>query len=240
MKNLKNKIYQQLSDLAEVAVTIAIIIILSKIFLGPQMLIPLVAVTSGSMEHTDDGWRNWLISKGIPPEEISKFPMQNGFNKGDMILTITPDDKGTIIPIFPETKLGDVVIYNRDKKHPGSESIIHRVVGIVEVENWSIRNVTGTLDCLSEEDFRNTYIPYVKNCVNKQNCPYTQFPETGDFRFYMTKGDNQQTNMVTDQCGKNGGIALPVTDAQLIARGWIRIPYVGHLKLLLNYLLGLG
>lgn len=225
-----------LIDLGEVTWVLLTIIISSTIFLGSKMLVPLVAVTSGSMLHSDNSnWKSWMINHGIPESEISSFPMQNGFARGDMILTITPNGKGTLFQIFPDTKLGDVVIYTRDKLHPGNEPIIHRVVGIVEVKDWKVSNKIGTLDCLKEDDFENTYIQYVRNCAEKTGfCPYPKFPETGNFRFYTTKGDNYMTNKVTDQCGMGGGISLPVTEKQLTARGWIRLPYIGYLKLLLN------
>jgi len=61
---------------------------------------------------------------------------------------------------------------------------------------------------------------------------YRTYPVSDSFRLYVTKGDN---NRGTDQCG---GI-LPVTDSQILARGWIRIPYLGWVKLVLNRVFGL-
>ncbi|RLI88900.1 MAG: hypothetical protein DRO62_02825 [Candidatus Altiarchaeales archaeon] len=232
--NFKLEIRGWLRDFAEVAIALTVIIGVSKLLLGAHMLVPLVAVTSSSMLHTSDEWQNWLISHNISEEELKGFPMGGGFARGDMILTITPDNKGVIHPFFSDTKIGDVIIYKRDKLHRGNAPpIIHRVVGVVWVEGWRVRDTDGTLDCLTVEDFEDRYIPYVKNCVYGSSCPYTDFPETGSFRFYITKGDN---NPGSDQCVN---IALPVTDAQLTARGWIVIPYVGWLKLALNFLLGL-
>jgi len=221
-------------DFAEVAIVLAVIIVVSKLLLGAHMLVPLVAVTSPSMLHTSDEWQNWLISHNISEEELEGFPMRGGFARGDMILTITPDNKGVIHPFFSDTGIGDVIIYKRDKLHRNNAPpIIHRVVGVVWIEEWKINNIDGTLDCLTVEDFENKYIPYVKSCVHGSSCSYTDFPKTGSFRFYITKGDNNPTS---DQCVN---IALPVTDTQLTARGWIVIPYVGWLKLALNFLLGL-
>jgi signal peptidase I len=234
--NSKIEIKGWVRDLVEVAITLGVIILLSRLLLGAQMLVPLVAVTSQSMLHESNGWENWLISHGISAEDTQKFPFRGGFARGDMIVTITPDNEGTVLPFFSDTGVGDVVIYERDKPHQGNEPpIIHRVVGIVQVSNWSVESTEGTLACLTEENFRDTYVRYVKNCVDGFNCLYTRFPETGDFRFYITKGDNNQN---ADQCSSSpsgrppmGDIALPVTDAQLTARGWIAIPYVGFLKL---------
>jgi len=233
--DIKKEIKGLLKDLLEVAVTLAVILIVSKFIFGANMLVPLVAVTSNSMLHTNDGWSTWLNAKGIPEAQVGSFPLRSGFSQGDMILTITPDGKGTILPIFSETQLGDVVIYNRDSLHRGNEPIIHRVVGVVNVADYSVSGIEGTLDCLTEEDFNEEYIKSIKDCQMGEECPYNEFPEGGNFRFYITKGDN---NHGTDQCGPGNGIALPVPDSQLTARGWIRIPYLGWLKLGLNRILG--
>jgi len=240
-----------LSDLREIAEILLIFILLSKIFIGPRMLVPLVAVTSQSMLHQKNNpneWKNRLISHDIPKEKIEKFPMQNGFDRGDMIVVKTPDGKGEfnlILPFgekkkreifkftwptfFSKTKLGDVIIYERDFAHGGGEPIIHRVVGIVHIKNWSVEKIEGTLDCLTIDEINSKYIPMIVNCINtKGNCPYKSYPSTGDFNFYITKGDN---NKRTDQCGS---IAYPINDKQLLARGWIRLPYIGWLKLIMN------
>jgi hypothetical protein len=218
-----------IKDVGEVVVTLLAIIILSSALLGPKMLIPLVAVTSESMLHKSDSWRAWLLAENVSENTLNSFPMQGGFAMGDMIVTITPNKGGTIHGLFSDTSLGDVVIYNRDRQHnPGAPPIIHRIVGVVEVKDWNITSVNGTLDCLTEDDFRNEYVPNVRGCVLGLQCPYSSYPATGDFRFYVTKGDN---NPRSDQCIN---IALPVTDSQLTARGWFVIPYVGWLKLILN------
>ncbi|HEX55355.1 MAG: hypothetical protein DRO94_03270 [Candidatus Altiarchaeales archaeon] len=234
--DLKFDLREWLTEVVEMLVILGAIILLSRLFLGADMLVPLVAVTSQSMLHVSDSWKVWLQEHGISKDRIEKFPMQNGFAMGDMIVTITPDGEGTIIRLFPDTQLGDVIIYRRDKLHPGNEPIIHRVVGIVYVRDWDIEGIEGTLDCLSEDDFRNKFIPYIRDCIDGKRCPYREFPKTGTFKFFITKGDN---NPVSDQCGIGTGIALPVNEEQLTARGWIRLPYIGWLKLLMNYILGI-
>lgn len=227
--NIDPKIKGWIRDIGEVVAVLALIIVFSKLLLGANMLIPLVAVTSESMLHTSDAWEQWLLSHNVSDERIQSFPMGGGFARGDMIVTITPDGRGTIHGLFSDTKLGDVVIYERDKLHSfGAPPIIHRVVGVVEVKDWEVYSIEGTLDCLAFEGFQGEYIPHVKGCVEGKRCSYASFPKTGDFRFYVTKGDN---NPGSDQCSN---IALPVTDAQLTARGWIVIPYLGWLKLILN------
>ncbi|MBN2015161.1 MAG: hypothetical protein JW778_08275 [Candidatus Altiarchaeota archaeon] len=227
--NVDPKIKGWIRDICEVIVVLALIIILSKLLLGPKMLIPLVAVTSESMLHTSDDWQRWLLSHNISEDMIASFPIGGGFAKGDMIVTITPDGGGTLHGFFSDTRVGDVVIYERDKQHSfGAPPIIHRVVGVVEVKDWSLYSTEGSLDCLTVEGFLLEYIPHVKGCSEGERCSYARFPKSGDFSFYVTKGDN---NRESDQCSN---IALPVTDAQLTARGWIVIPYLGWLKLILN------
>jgi len=234
-----------MKDIIEVLGAILAIIILSKIFLGQRMLVPLVVVTSCSMYHPNDilgvgcsstfdsdSWKEWLLARNISEDKIRTFPFQSGFSKGDMILTITPDGTDTLIKYFPDTQVGDVIIYERDRKHFGGGPIIHRVVGIVHVRNWSVVSVEGTLDCFSEKDFQEKFIPIIKKCqessiFEKDLCPYFDYPTTPDFEFFITKGDN---NPSSDQCSPTP-IALPVTNKQLLARGFLRIPYLGWIKL---------
>lgn len=236
---IKKKFVDFLREILEVIITLLIIILVSRLTLGANMLVPLVAVTSQSMLHQSDSWRNWLISQGFSNEEIEKFPMQNGFDRGDMILVITPNGKGKIFDfefptVFSETKLGDVIIYERDFAHGGGEPIIHRVVGIAHIKNWSLDSIEGTLSCISTEEINRKYVPMLVDCINKKpNCPYKSYPKHGNFDFYITKGDN---NAAVDQCGT---IAYPVNEEQLLARGWIRLPYIGWLKLLLNEIINL-
>lgn len=258
---LKEEAKSWIRDIAEVLITLAVILIVLRLLLGAHMPVPLVAVVSCSMLHEDDAigsvsyglaqvtypilldspcsygsgryWKDWIKRK-IPGQEIEKFPLKSGFSVGDMILVITPDGKGTILPFFSKTKIGDIIIFNRDKKTRGNEPIIHRVVGIVRVKNWKIQEVKGTLDCKTEQNFEGEFIPYIKNCQQGTGrCLYGDFPKESEFEFYITKGDN---NEGTDQCKAN---MLPVTNTQVTARGWIRIPYVGWLKLLLNRILSI-
>lgn len=252
-------------DVLEVIVTLAVIIIVLQLLFGAHMTVPLVAVVSCSMLHQDDvigsvsqvmsqilwpvlldgpcnydassGWREWITSRS-PGTDIDSFPLKSGFSVGDMILVNTPDGKGTIIPLFSAPKVGDVVIYKLDKYAVANEPIIHRVVGIVKVSSGNVSGVEGTLDCFRAEDFSSKYIPYVNACQEgSQNCQYRDYPSGANYSFYITKGDN---NQVSDQC--RGGYyrsILPVTDAQVVARGFLRIPYVGWFKIVLGRFLGL-
>ena len=92
--------------------------------------LPVVAVVSGSMEHSQpfDDW--WLIQQNIyqgfdiTKEQFKTFPFQNGFNIGDIIILVgtTPD----------KVKVGDVIVYQSAKPYP----IIHRVI---ETDPWQMK-----------------------------------------------------------------------------------------------------
>jgi len=186
---------------------------------------PFVIFTSHSMTHTGDQWKIWL-EEHISKSEITKFPFQNGIEAGEIILLTSPNN----------IKLGDIILYNRNKekkqkliinqstgihvrvynRNNRKEPILHRVVGIVHVKEWKISKIEGTLDCLDEEDFYETYIPYIQNCIsNSDECPYPQYPQTGTFKFYITKGDN---NRKSDQCPIQYAISLPVNEKQIIGK----------------------
>ena len=234
LKKFLSTVWSWVRDFVEVAVTLAVIIIVLRVALGSHTLVPLVVVTSGSMEHNSDAWVSWLKGRGVGESEIEDFSFQGGFWMGDMIVTKAPGGYGFL---FGETKVGDVIIFERDKKHLHStgntEPIIHRIVGVVEVEGGEAVRSAGALDCLKLSDFE-VYLDKVGACQAGRNCEYGKVPEGGDYNFYVTKGDN---NPGTDQCGSRGGIVYPVTDAQIKARGWIRLPYIGWVKLLFNFVL---
>ncbi|MBN2251765.1 MAG: hypothetical protein JW724_06805 [Candidatus Altiarchaeota archaeon] len=254
-------------DALDVLLPLAVILIVLRLLLGANMPVPLVAVVSCSMLHEGDiigsasyamalatgplfvegacvydagsYWRDWITSR-VPDADVDGFPLKSGFSVGDMILVITPDGSGTVLPFFSETRVGDVIIFKRDDNSRGSEPIIHRVVGIVNVDGGNVSSVGGTMDCFTEYEFEGRFIPYVRNCQqNLSDCPYRDYPEGETFSFYITKGDN---NKVSDQCSNPSSVRnnmLPVPDSQVIARGWIRLPYLGWLKLVLNRILGL-
>jgi len=232
-KGFKGELVSWIKDIVDVAVTVVVLIVVLKLLLNSQTLVPLVVVTSSSMVHDDGGWSSWLYENNHNKSMVSDYSFQNGFRRGDMIVTKSP---GRYL-YFGETGVGDVVIYDRDLAHLDSansgEPIIHRVVGIASVFNDTLGDVSGTLDCVKEEDFEK-YIRTVTDCREGKSCPYAKVPDNSSYNFYITKGDN---NPGTDQCGFKSGIALPVTDSQLRARGWIRLPYIGYIKLVFNFVL---
>ncbi len=85
---------------------------------------PVVAVVSESMEHTQsfDAWwaqqESLYAQFNITKSEFARFPMDGGFNKGDIILLVGagPD----------KVAKGDVIVFWGGKAYP----IIHRVVQV--------------------------------------------------------------------------------------------------------------
>jgi len=211
LKKTWNKLPEILRDIIEAFAAVIIIMIILKLVLGllvPISFVPVVVVISGSMLHEegDDSWNTWLNAHEITDEQISTFPLKDGFDRGD-----------TIIVMHPTVKLGDVVIYNRDSSHNShrSEPIIHRVVGIATIENNNVL-VEGTLDCLTKDDILN-YAERNKKNIKTEN--------SGKIKLYITKGDN---NDGSDQCRE---IAYPVTEDQMLAKTFVKIPKIGYLKL---------
>jgi len=83
---------------------------------------PVVAVVSGSMEHEisfDDWWHSqetFYQPYNITRSQFEKFPLHNGFNRGDIIV---------LTRAVPENlKIGDVIVFKSRRPDP----IIHRVV----------------------------------------------------------------------------------------------------------------
>ena len=116
-------------------VNIALAFVLIKFIVYPglgfllQTSHPVVAVVSESMEHNNrfDGWwdkaNEWYIANDISKEVFQRFPLRNGFNKGDIM--ILKGKKAENIQI------GDVIVFWSAKKDP----IIHRVV-----KKWQLNN----------------------------------------------------------------------------------------------------
>jgi len=210
-------------DLIEVVVEVGVIIVVLKLLLGARMILPLVAVTTGSMVHEpgDDMWKTWMTSRGIAINQVNGFPLQGGFNVGDMIVVKSPD-----------ANLGEVLIYERDKDHSmgGDIPIIHRAVGIAYVEDWEVARTEGTLDCFTNDTITK-YVDVIRNCasIGSKNCPYPSIPKSSSFRLYITKGDH---NIESDQCSKVMQISYPVNEEQVLGRGFFRIPYIGYLKII--------
>jgi signal peptidase I len=146
--------------------------------------LPVVAVISESMEHDgkfDIWWEStatceynntlrkcsqsdWYESRDITKEKFLEYSMNNGFNKGDIIIL-----KGVT---FENLKVGDILVFQSKLAYP----VIHRVV--------------------------------LKN------------------DFIETKGDHNQRQLTESVINEKY-----ITKDQIIGKAWIKIPYLGYVKI---------
>ncbi len=233
--DVKHEVFSLAQDVIYALVAVLIVFGAMYLILGPPFP-PVVVVVSTSMLHEDGNtqWKTWLEENNL---SYTNFPLIGGFDKGDLIIT-----KRTT-----NISLGDVIIYERDLEHYGLESapIIHRAVGVITIRDWKFENYTGTLDCIDEAQIEGA-IDDVKMCneettnyntttlIIKEACQYKNFPKEGNFKFYITKGDN---NPISDQCGLMGGTHTSmrlIPETQIITNAWILIPKVGYIKIWMN------
>ncbi len=103
--------------------------------------IPLAIVESCSMYHGGNLFSNFnswysrhdakYAAWGINKSEFSNFPLENGFNKGDILLVTHADPS--------KLKVGDIIIYNAGIANP----VIHRIVNITETSNGPLFSTEG-------------------------------------------------------------------------------------------------
>ncbi len=109
-----------------VNIVLAFVIIKFVVYPGLGFLLgtsfPIVAVVSGSMEHQGSFGEWWASSEqdylkfGITKEEFERYPLKNGFNKGDIIILRGFDSESL--------KKGQIIVYWTKRPDP----IIHRIV----------------------------------------------------------------------------------------------------------------
>ena len=116
---------------------------------------PVVAVVSGSMEHDasfQKWWPNagkWYIANNITKEEFIKFPLKNGFNKGDIMV---------LFGAKPENiKIGNVVVFWSTKRDP----IIHRLVAKEYDDGWILKT--------KGDNYRTNPIPIKRQFLDETN-----------------------------------------------------------------------
>lgn len=125
MLSLSPDVFEEIKDwilwLAIAAVVAVVLGSALKIAFGNST--PLVAVMSGSMVHDDAAESNyyqWMQARNFTLEQLSGFPIQDGFNKGDVLLVVKAQPE--------ELKVGDVIVFHAPgQKYP----IIHRIVEIL-------------------------------------------------------------------------------------------------------------
>ncbi len=131
MKNKLKKFWNFVwhdDSLLSLAVSAVLIIIFGKFILYPILgmifgtSLPIVAVVSDSMEHNAEFGEWWSKNSkyyeelGIEKSEFENYDLNNGFNKGDVIVL-----KGVE---FEDITRGDVIVFQTK----GREPIIHRVI----------------------------------------------------------------------------------------------------------------
>lgn len=98
------------------------------------------AVISDSMKHEDESWREYFEARGYDP---SQFPLQGGFEKGDMLIV-----QG--ISSVSEIAIGDVVIMDLG---PGRIPLVHRVVEIWQEDGKARIRTKGDYKDYAGEQF---------------------------------------------------------------------------------------
>ena len=69
-----------------------------------------------------DNCGGWYEERGISEEEFSKFPLKEGFAKGDILLVW-----GRFTP-----KVGDIIIFYPNKESLAPRPIVHRIMDITD------------------------------------------------------------------------------------------------------------
>jgi hypothetical protein len=174
-------------------------------------------------------WQTWL-SRKAPDIGGGRMPFRSGFAVGDLL--VVGSFKGAGLLSKKGIEPADVILftYKKDPNQPGNEPLLHRVVGKIEVRDGSVANISGALDCFTPQDFQDEFVQYIKRCqAGLPLCPYGKFPRGNDYNLYLTKGDN---NAITDQC--SALIVPPITDENVLAKAYVRIPLAGWLKIFIE------
>ena len=159
---------------------------------------PIVAVVSGSMHHGldfDNYWDNggdWYQQNGVSKDLFSKFPMRNGFNKGDIMVLRGVDSQ--------DVDVGDIIVFVSHRQTPRPDPIIHRVVNrseesgevVLQTKGDNFRTNTAPINgcdmsgCLDETDIKGNqiigkafirvpYLGYVKIWAVEFACLFNNF-----------------------------------------------------------------
>jgi signal peptidase I len=172
-----------------VNIILAFVIIKFLVYPGLGLVLgtnyPIVAVVSESMEHRGqnfDTWWSaneaWYTNNGITKANFSRFPLKNGFNKGDIIVLIGKKPANI--------KVGDVLVFKSHPLYPTPDPVIHRIVKVTRGKDGknlfqtkgdnnadSIINMCKSGVCINELDikedqllgfsfFRVPYLGYLK------------------------------------------------------------------------------
>ena len=166
---------------------------------------PMVAIESGSMEpNMERGDLVFIVDNG-------RFVPEAAVDTPDGSTGVVPADVAAERGRTTFDRPGDVIVF-RPNGNGGQTPIIHRAMLWVEAdENWYDRadpEATGGAE----------------DCAALHHCPA---PHAG----FITKGDNGVTNANYDQASR---LSAPVRPGWIVGTAEIRVPYLGHVRLLFS------
>ena len=166
---------------------------------------PMVAVESGSMEpNMERGDLIFIVDNG-------RFVPEGAIDTPEGSTGIVPADVAAERDRTTFDRPGDVIVF-RPNGNAGQTPIIHRAMLWVEGgENWYDRadpDATGGAE----------------DCAALNHCPA---PHAG----FITKGDNEVTNANYDQASR---LSAPVRPEWVVGTAELRVPYLGHVRLLFS------
>lgn len=166
---------------------------------------PMVAVESGSMEpNMERGDLIFIVDNG-------RFVPEGAIDTPDGSTGVVPADVAAERDRTTFDRPGDVIVF-RPNGNAGQTPIIHRAMLWVEGgENWYDRADPGATG--GAED-----------CAALNHCPA---PHAG----FITKGDNEVTNANYDQASR---LSAPVRPEWVVGTAELRVPYLGHVRLLFS------
>ncbi|CCQ38035.1 signal peptidase I [Natronomonas moolapensis 8.8.11] len=166
---------------------------------------PMVAVESGSMEpNMERGDLIFIVDNG-------RFVPGGAIDTPDGSTGVVPADVAAERGRTTFERPGDVIVF-RPNGNTGQTPIIHRAMLWVEGgENWYDRADPGATG--GAED-----------CAALNHCPA---PHAG----FITKGDNEVTNANYDQASR---LSAPVRPEWVVGTAELRVPYLGHVRLLFS------
>lgn len=186
---------------------------------------PLVVVESESMVH-GGSWEQWYFDNNLNPDALG-----GALNVGDIILVKGDDPK--------DMEVGDVIVYTKyGRSAIGGEPIIHRIVGIAEIDGSEVSTEGAVIyeggelitPCDGENGWSSRYTLKEIRDLYRTEPIERLYPDIGldEFRVFITKGD---ANRIEDQCLATDLISYPVHECLLHGRAKFDIPYLGYVKL---------
>jgi len=165
---------------------------------------PMVAVESGSMEpNLERGDLVFIVDN-------ERFTPDAAVTTDGRSTGVVPADVARTRERRQFGRHGDVIVF-RPNGNTGRTPVIHRAMLWVDAgENWYDR---ADPDAVGGAD----------DCTELDHCPA---PHAG----FITQGDNERTNTNYDQVTR---LSAPVRPRWIVGTAELRVPYLGHLRLIL-------